>query len=103
MSCETQAAKVFPQEDKVVLILDPPIMIEINFIEQMFILTAISLGSNILKTFIESDLKLIQVHQSLFSSGIGSFPMKPLNGQLSKVLFNREVDLNILIKVTNSS
>ena len=67
VGCDTQTAKILPEEHEKVLILDPAVMIKVHLIEQMFVLLSVALGSNVFETFIKSNLKLVKVHESLFA------------------------------------
>jgi hypothetical protein len=59
VSCDTQTAEVLPQEHEIVFVLDPAIVVEVDFCEQVLVLGSSAFRSDVAETLVEGDFKFI--------------------------------------------
>jgi hypothetical protein len=57
--CDTQTAEILTQEHKIVFVLDPAVVIEVDFCEKVLVLGSGTLRSDVSETLVEGDFKLI--------------------------------------------
>lgn len=59
VGCDTQTAEILTQEHEIVFVLDPAVVIEVDFCEKVLVLGSGALRSDVAETLVESDFELI--------------------------------------------
>jgi len=68
-------------------------VVKVDFVEEVLVFLAVALGGDVLETFVESELELVEVHDPILAPGIDPIPMQSLYGQFPEVLLHRKVNL----------